>query len=83
VLVPLSRRVGMQGSVTGVDLSQANVKVARDYASRAGLANVEVIQADFLKTNLPPASFDLVHVRFMFTPLGQEKGLLQEMLDLT
>ena len=82
VLGPLSRRVGPNGSVTGIDLSQANVAAAREYASRAGLANVKVIQADVLRTNLPRASFDLVHVRFMFAPLGHEKELLQEMLDL-
>ncbi len=82
VLGPLGRRVGPNGSVTGVDLSQANVTAAREYASLAGLTNVDVIQADFLRTNLPRASFDLVHVRAMFTPLGMERGLLLEMLDL-
>ena len=82
VLVPLGRRVGPYGRTTGADLSQTNVAAAREYASQAGLTNVEVIQADFLRTNLPRASFDLVHVRFMFTPLGHDRGLLQEMLDL-
>ena len=82
VLGPLGRRVGPNGSVTGVDLSQANVAAAREYASHAGLKNVEVIQADVLRNNLPRASFDLVHVRFMITPLGHEKELLQKMLDL-
>jgi ubiquinone/menaquinone biosynthesis C-methylase UbiE len=82
VLGPLGRRVGPNGSVTGIDLSQANVAAARDYASHASLTNVEVIQADVLRTNLPRASFDLVHVRFMFAPLGHERELLQEMLDL-
>jgi SAM-dependent methyltransferase len=83
VLGPLGRRVGPNGSVTGVDLSQANVAAAGEYASQAGLANVKVIQADVLKTNLARASFDMVHVRFMFTPLGNERELMQEMLDLT
>jgi ubiquinone/menaquinone biosynthesis C-methylase UbiE len=82
VLGPLGRRVGPTGRVTGIELSQANVAAAQEYVSNAGLLNVEVIQADVLQTNLPHASFDLVHARFMFAPLGQESKLLQEMLDL-
>jgi SAM-dependent methyltransferase len=53
-----------------------------EFATRTGLANVKLVQADAFHTNLPRESFDLVHVRFMFAPLGRDGELLQEMLDL-
>lgn len=82
VLSPLARRVGPAGKVTGVDLSQANINAASEYISTAGFDNIELVQANVLQTGLPHGSFDLVHVRFMFTPLGFRTGLLREMLDL-
>jgi SAM-dependent methyltransferase len=82
VLVPLARRVGPGGRVTGIDLSQANLDAAGEFCRIAGMANVDLTRDDVLHSQLPRASFDLVHVRFMFTPLGYESGLLQAMLDL-
>jgi SAM-dependent methyltransferase len=82
VLVPLGRRVGPTGRVVGVDASQDNLVAARESVTRAALTNVELIQADAFRTDLPRESFDLVHVRFMFAPLGRDGELLREMLDL-
>jgi SAM-dependent methyltransferase len=82
VLGPLSRRAGPNGRVVGVDLHQANISAAGEFVQSAGLNNVTLIQADAFQTNLPRESFDLVHVRFMFSPLGRDAQLLQEMLDL-
>lgn len=82
VLAPLGRRVGPAGRVVGVDLSQDDLAAARESITRIGLGNVELIQADAFHTNLPRESFDLVHVRAMFTPLGREVELLREMLGL-
>jgi len=82
VLAPLARRVGPAGKVIGVDLNQANINAASEYVISAGLDNIELVQADFLHTGLQHGSFDLVHVRWMFTPLGFNTGLLGEILDL-
>jgi ubiquinone/menaquinone biosynthesis C-methylase UbiE len=82
VLTALTWSTAPAGRVTGVDLRQANLAAASRYINDSGLKNVELVQADVLNTNLPRESFDFVHVRFMFTPLGFETGPLQEMLAL-
>ncbi len=52
------------GSVTGVDLSPAAIKQARADASRAGIANVEFLEASAAEAGLPDASFDSVMAIF-------------------
>ncbi len=55
----------------------------RARGTREGLTNVELVKADALNHALPRESFDLVHVRFMFTPLGRDEALLEAPLALT
>ena len=52
--------VGSQGRVVGVDATPAMVEKARCSAQLAGLANVEVHQADMVHLPLPDACIDLV-----------------------
>jgi Methyltransferase domain len=58
-----------------------------DVGSDRGPAGLAVprsrLRADAFDTKLPAESFDLVHVRFVFTPLGRDRVLMQEMLRLT
>ena len=51
--------------------------------AQSGLGNIELMQGDAFATKLPAASFDCVHARFMFAPLGRDNDLLQEMYRLT
>ncbi len=81
-LAALARRVGPAGRVVGVDLSQANLAAAAEFMRNSGFTDVELAQGDVFHTNLPRESFDLVHERFMFAPLGHESELLREMLEL-
>lgn len=83
LLGALSRRAGPTGRVVGVDFNPAQVAAAQEFANNRGYSNVEVVQADAYQTGLPDAAFDLVHVRFVFTPLGRDEVLLAEMLRLT
>jgi ubiquinone/menaquinone biosynthesis C-methylase UbiE len=82
ILPALSRRVGPSGQVVGVDISAQQLAAARELAEREGLTNVELVKADVFDTELPRASFDLVHVRFVFTPLGRDQALMRELLSL-
>jgi SAM-dependent methyltransferase len=79
----LSRRVGSTGRVVASDLNPEMLSAARNYTEKKGLKNVEFIKANAYKSNLPRASFDLVHARFMFAPLGRDETLLNEMIALS
>jgi SAM-dependent methyltransferase len=83
VLGPLSRRVGPQGHVVGVDRDAKLLAAAREYVHDQHLTNVEVFDLDAYDTKLPRESFDLTHVRFVFGPVGRADELLREMLALT
>lgn len=82
ILRPLSRRVGPAGHVVGVDTDPKLLTAARAFVEAEGLTNVEILQQDAYATGLPADSFDLVHVRFVFAPVGHDDALLREMLRL-
>jgi len=68
----LAERVGPGGRVIGVDLSEAEIKLAAERLRR--FPNVHVLKAAADHVPLPDASVDLVvcHMAFMlFTPLSQ------------
>jgi ubiquinone/menaquinone biosynthesis C-methylase UbiE len=83
ILSALSRRVGPTGQVVGADINPNQLAAARELTQREGLTNIEFVEADAFDTGLPRESFDLVHVRFVFTLLGRDQALMQELLALT
>lgn len=83
ILGPLSQRVGANGRVVGVDTDTKQLAAAREFVQDQRLENVEIHERDAYRTNLPQASFDLTHVRFVFAPEGRDDELLAEMLALT
>lgn len=78
----LSRRVGPTGRVVGLDNDTEKLESARGWAQANGLLNVEFLEGDVYDTGLPRGSFDLVHVRFLFTTVGRQAELLAEALAL-
>ncbi|MCA1648177.1 MAG: methyltransferase domain-containing protein [Chloroflexi bacterium] len=82
ILGPLSRRAGPSGQVVGVDRDAQQLAAARAYVDEELLTNVEILDTDAYATGLPDSSFDLVHVRFLFAPVGRNDQLLAEMLRL-
>ena len=70
ILRALSRRVGDAGQVVAADIAPKQLDAARELIQSEGLANIEFVKADAFDTGLPRESFDLVHVRFLFSPLG-------------
>jgi ubiquinone/menaquinone biosynthesis C-methylase UbiE len=58
--ITIAREVGTTGHVTGVDLSENMVNIARRVASARGLTNVEFRTMDCSKLQLPDGSFDAV-----------------------
>lgn len=82
VLAPLSRLVGATGTVVGLDSDATQLAAARSFVDEAMLANVSIVEGDAFNTGLPAGDFDLVHVRFLFAPVGRDAELLAEMLRL-
>jgi SAM-dependent methyltransferase len=70
----LGARVGPAGRVVGLDMNPAFL----EYARRNAPANVEFCHGDAYTTNLPGGSFDLVHMRFVATPLEIPSGFCKK-----
>ncbi len=60
----LARRVGPNGTVTGLDVSLPLLHRALEEAFEAGAANVSFTRADAQTATLPEAAFDLLFSRF-------------------
>lgn len=82
ILGALSRRVGEMGQVVAADINPDQLDAARELMQSTGLTNIEFVQVDAFDSGLPSESFDLVHVRFLFSPLGRDEALMQELLRL-
>ena len=74
----LSERVGPSGRVVGLDRDAEFLAHARGRAA----ANTEFRQGDAYGSDLPAASFDLVHMRFVASTAGDPERLLREAIRL-
>jgi len=83
ILKPLSKRVGTNGKVVGVDVDAKQLAAARHFVQQENLSNTEIYELDAYHTELPDASFDFTQVRFVFAPVGRDDELLKEMLRVT
>jgi SAM-dependent methyltransferase len=81
-LALLSERVGAAGQVVGVERNAEEVASARKFAAEAGLANVQVVQADGRDTGLPAASFDLATERLVLVNVPKPEQIVAEMVRL-
>ncbi len=72
-------RVGPSGQVVGVNRDAQQLAAAHAYFDEERLTNVELLDSDAYATGLLDASFDLVHVHFLFVPVGRDDELLSEM----
>jgi SAM-dependent methyltransferase len=77
----LAARVGSAGRAVGLDADPVFLEHAKARSRR--LDNVEFIQADAFHTELPRASFDLVHARFLASTAGEPQALIAEAIALT
>jgi SAM-dependent methyltransferase len=82
ILDLLSAAVAPGGRVVGLDADPAHVALAREYASKHGLANVELGRADARHTGLPSGSFDLVHARTLLVTIPEPAQVIAEMARL-
>jgi SAM-dependent methyltransferase len=83
ILRPLSKKVGDEGEVWGVDSNPLCLRETQNFVQRQHLSNVKLLQGDFYAHQLLPHSFDLIHVRFVFTHQGCDLKLVDQMINLT
>jgi len=62
----LSSRVGSNGQITGIDLSEKMIGLAKEAAKRNGLQNTSFLVMNAEDLHFPEGSFDLVLSRFGF-----------------
>jgi len=67
----LSDWVGDRGTVVGTDIDDAMLADAQTFVTEGDIDNVVLVKDDLFSSALEPASFDLVHARFVLTPLGR------------
>jgi SAM-dependent methyltransferase len=67
----LSEWVGPKGSAVGSDVDDKMLAGAQSFVDSEGLGNVKLLKDNLFSSQLPAASFDLVHSRFQIAPLGR------------
>lgn len=83
ILGSLSRRVGENGRVTGLEMDPKLLAAAHQYMEDEQLKNVTLYQGDAYNSGLARESFDLVHERYVLPHVTDPAALLQEMMTLT
>lgn len=80
----LAARVGVMGSVVGLEREPRFAAMARGEIARRGLANVSIFEGDALSGGLEAASFDLVHERLVLInmPPANQQALVAQMVGL-
>ena len=67
----LSEWVGPDGQVVGTDADEAMLAAAEQFVVTEELGNVTLVKDDVFASTLEPSSFDLVHSRFVISPLAR------------
>ena len=62
--IPAARQVGATGKVTGVDIAENLLQLARSKADRLKLKNVEFLKADMTSLPFAPGTFDAAVIVF-------------------
>ena len=78
----LSEYLGPEGSVVGLEKSDAFVATAKQFVKEKGLANVRILRADAKATGLPRESFDLAHARLVLVNVPKPERIVKEMVEL-
>lgn len=71
-----ARRVGSAGRVVATDFSNRMLDIARERATALGLTNVEFVEADAERLDLPDGSFDAILCRWGLESLSNPSSAL-------
>ncbi len=82
VLHLLGKRVGVTGSVLGLERSPHFVEMARRFVADHALPHVEVCEGDAYDTGLERGSFDGAHMRLVLVNVPEPHRIVREMVAL-
>lgn len=82
VLHLLGKRVGVTGSVLGLERSPHFVDMARRFVADNALPQVEVREGDAYDTGLERGSFDGAHMRLVLVNVPEPQRIVREMVAL-
>lgn len=74
----LARIVGETGHVTAIDVSDDQLRIARESCERLGLHNIRFVFADARHTGLDSGSLDAVYSRLLLSHVRQAEEVVQE-----
>lgn len=78
VTFEMAQHVGPDGSVTGIDMDEVKLGLAREAGAAEGLANVDFRQMNIYEW-AEPDSYDLVYARFVLQHLSHPVDVLRSM----
>ena len=78
----LSERVGVEGSVVGIEISDEAVELAREFLEERRITNAQVLHGDAKSAALPHESFDLATARLVLVNIPEPEALVAEMVAL-
>ena len=78
----LSERVGVEGSVVGIEISDEAVGLARAFLDERRITNAQVLHGDAKSAALPHESFDLATARLVLVNIPEPEALIAEMVAL-
>lgn len=82
VSLEAARLVGSEGAVTGIDLDDTKLELAREAAAELGLENVRFVHGDASKV-APDEAHDFAYARFLLTHLSDPLAVLGVMRDVS
>lgn len=81
VTFTLAQLVGPKGHVTGFDLDEEKLVLARAEAAEQGVANV-IFEVGDVRAPWPVKNVDLVYARFILTHLADPQALLRQAMEV-
>ena len=73
--IPMAREVGASGRIYATELPGASVERLRAAIAKTNLNNVEGVEGDPNRTNLPPESCDGIFIRFVYHHFGDPASM--------
>jgi len=74
----MAQLIGPKGKVVGIDLSEANIKTAREYLDSSRISNVEFRQGDIASIPLPHEFADVIYASCVFNLQSNKQKVADE-----
>jgi ubiquinone/menaquinone biosynthesis C-methylase UbiE len=79
--MPIAREVGPSGRVYATELGGGSLDRLRTAVAKSGLANIEVVEGDPARTNLPPECCDAIFIRNVYHHFADPPAMNTSLLE--